>query len=57
MCLLDMEIHVHVILAGATALFLGSVVFLITALDNPFHGGVTVSAEPIRVALATVMRP
>ncbi len=57
MCLLDMEAHVHLVLASATALFLGSVVFLITALDNPFHGGVTISAEPIRMALATLMRP
>lgn len=51
MCLFDMELHVHLILSGAMALFLGSVVFLIAALDNPFSGGLTVSSAPIEAAL------
>ncbi|MEF3365708.1 DUF4239 domain-containing protein [Methylocystis sp. 9N] len=51
MCLFDMDLHVHLILSGAMALFLGSVVFLIVALDNPFNGGITVSSEPIESAV------
>jgi len=47
MCLFDMERHVHLLLSVTTALFLGAVVFLIAALDNPFRGGVTVDPEPI----------
>ena len=42
MCIFDMEFHVHLILSSAMALFLGSVVFLIAAMDNPFNGGMTV---------------
>lgn len=47
MCLFDMEMHVHLLLGVTTALFLGAVVFLIAALDNPFRGGVTVDPAPI----------
>lgn len=47
MCLFDMELHVHLLLGATTALFLGAVVFLIAALDNPFRGGVTVDPSPI----------
>jgi len=48
MCLFAMELHVHIVLGSSTALFLGAVVFLIAALDNPFRGGVTVDPTPIR---------
>ncbi|QGM99525.1 DUF4239 domain-containing protein [Methylocystis parvus] len=47
MCLFDMEAHVHLLLGVTTAVFLGAVVFLIAALDNPFRGGVTVDPDPI----------
>jgi hypothetical protein len=47
MCLFDMETQVHVLLAAATSLFLGAVVFLVAALDNPFRGGVTIDPAPI----------
>jgi hypothetical protein len=36
----DMEIHVHLILGGILASILGTVIFLIAMLDNPFRGGV-----------------
>lgn len=52
-CIFDMELHVHLILSGAMGVFLGSVVFLIAALDNPFNGGLTVSSAPIESALET----
>lgn len=56
-CLFDMELHVHLLLAGALGLFLGAVVFLIVAMDNPFNGGLTVSPDPIREVRDVVMRP
>ncbi|MGD9543692.1 MAG: hypothetical protein AB7F41_04500 [Methylocystis sp.] len=56
MCIFDMELHVHLILSGAMGLFLGSVVFLIAALDNPFNGGLTVSPAPLQSALETIRR-
>lgn len=56
MCIFDMELHVHLILSGAMGLFLGSVVFLVAALDNPFNGGLTVSSAPLESALETVGR-
>ncbi|MBM3625191.1 MAG: hypothetical protein FJX16_07710, partial [Alphaproteobacteria bacterium] len=53
MCIFDMELHVHMILSGAMALFLGSAVFLIAAMDNPFNGGMTVDSGPLEAVLAT----
>jgi hypothetical protein len=47
MCLFDMETHVHLLLGVTTALFLGAVVFLIAALDNPFRGGVVIDPGPM----------
>lgn len=47
MCIFDMELHVHLFLAGSTSLFLGAVVFLIAALDNPFRGGIMIDPTPI----------
>ncbi len=56
MWLFDMELHVHLILSSAMGLFLGSVVFLIAALDNPFNGGLTVSSGPIESVLKLMER-
>lgn len=53
----DMELHVHLILSGAMALFMGSVVFLIAAMDNPFNGGMTVDSGPIESVLQTFPPP
>jgi hypothetical protein len=46
--MLDMEVHVHLILGGALALFLGIVV-LIAALDNPFRGQVSVGPDAFQL--------
>jgi hypothetical protein len=54
-CMLDMEVHVHLILGGALSVFLGIVVFLIVALDNPFRGQVSVDAEPFQLVYETLM--
>jgi hypothetical protein len=37
-------------------LIMGSVVFLIAALDNPFNGGLTVSSGPIESVLKLMER-
>jgi len=55
--MLDMEVHVHAILGGALASFLGLVIFLIAALDNPFRGAVSVGPEAIALVYETLMRP
>ncbi|HUI22356.1 MAG TPA: hypothetical protein VLZ74_15090 [Methylocella sp.] len=55
--MLDMEVHVHVVLGGVLSLFLGIVIFLIAAMDNPFRGEVSVGPEPIQVVFETLMRP
>lgn len=55
--MLDMEIHVHLILGGAFAVFLGLSIFLIAALDNPFRGEVSVQPEAMRQVYETLMQP
>ena len=47
--MLHMEIHVHVILGGMLSLFLGIVIFLIAALDNPFRGEVSVGPDAFQL--------
>jgi hypothetical protein len=55
--LLDMEIHVHLILGGALAAFLGIVVFLIAELDNPFRGKLAVGPDSIELVYESLMGP
>jgi hypothetical protein len=55
--MLDMEVHVHLILGGSLALFLGLVIFLIAAMDNPFRGTVSVTAAALESVYQTLMRP
>ncbi|WP_294537126.1 DUF4239 domain-containing protein [uncultured Rhodoblastus sp.] len=55
--LLEMEIHVHLILGGALAGFLGIVIFLIAELDNPFRGEVSVGPDSIALVYESLMMP
>jgi Cache 3/Cache 2 fusion domain/Protein of unknown function (DUF4239) len=55
--MLDMEIHVHLILGAALSMFLGLVIFLIAAMDNPFRGEVSVTPDPFRQVYDTLMMP
>jgi hypothetical protein len=55
--LMDMELHVHFILRGALALFLGMVIFLIAVLDNPYRGDVSVGPDAFQEIYDTVMTP
>jgi Cache 3/Cache 2 fusion domain/Protein of unknown function (DUF4239) len=55
--MLDMEIHVHLILGGALSVFLGLVLFLMAAMDNPFRGEVSVKPEALESVYKTLMLP
>jgi hypothetical protein len=55
--MLDMEVHVHLILGTALSMFLGLVIFLIAAMDNPFRGEVSVTPAPFRQVYETLMQP
>ena len=55
--LLDMEIHVHLILGGILSLFLGIVIFLIAAMDNPFRGEVSVGPDAFQLVYDSLMKP
>ena len=44
--LFDMKLLGHMLLGGMLAAYLGTMIFLIAAMDNPFRGEVSVSAEP-----------
>jgi hypothetical protein len=54
-CMLDMAVQVHLLLGGAISLFLGIVIFMIAALDNPFRGEVSVGPDPIQLVYETLM--
>ncbi len=47
--MLDMEVHVHVLLSGVLSIFLGIVIFLIAAMDNPFRGDVSVGPDSFQL--------
>jgi hypothetical protein len=55
--MLDMEVHVHLLLGGALSLFLGIVIFLIAAMDNPFRGDVSVGPDAFQLVYDTLMKP
>jgi hypothetical protein len=54
--MLNMEIHVHLILGGMLSLFLGIVIFLIAALDNPFRGEVSVGPDAFQLVYDSLMK-
>jgi hypothetical protein len=54
--MLHMEIHVHVILGEMLSLFLGIVIFLIAALDNPFRGEVSVGPDAFQLVYDSLMK-
>jgi hypothetical protein len=55
--MLDMEIHVHLILASLLAVFLGLVIFLIAEMDMPFRGEISVSPGAFKEVYDSVMAP
>lgn len=54
--LLDMELHVHMLLSGLLACFIGILIFLIFELDNPFRGEVSTGPGPLQLVYETTMR-
>jgi hypothetical protein len=44
--LFDMRLVTHLVLGGLLAAYLGTMIFLIAAMDNPFRGEVSISPEP-----------
>jgi hypothetical protein len=57
LAMLDMEIHVHLILGALVSLFLGLVIFLIAAMDNPFRGQVSVGPDAFVAIYNSMMKP
>ena len=57
LAMLDMEIHVHLILGALVSLFLGLVIFLIAAMDNPFRGAVSVGPDAFVAIYNSLMKP
>ncbi len=53
--LLDMELHVHLILGGMLAFFIGLVVFIIAAMDHPLRGKVSISSDGLQSVYDSLM--
>ena len=45
------KLSVHLAVSGILALFVGLVLFLVAAMDNPFRGTISVSPEPFEMLL------
>lgn len=56
-CLFDMNLRVHLILGSSLSLFLGMLIFLIAAMDNPFRGEVSISPEALQSVYNSLMKP
>jgi hypothetical protein len=52
----DMRFIVHVVLGGLFAFFLGVMIFIIVALDMPFRGEISVSADPLQVVYDNLIK-
>jgi hypothetical protein len=55
--LFDMKLAVHLILGGLLSFFIGSVICLLAAMDNPFRGEVSVTPEPFESVYQSLMAP
>lgn len=53
--LFDMSFVAHLLLGGLLAFFLGTVIFLIAAMDNPFRGEVSIGPEPFQAIYKVMM--
>jgi hypothetical protein len=51
------NLRVHAILVGIMAIFIGLLIFLTAAMDNPFRGDFSVSAEAFESVLNNIMKP
>lgn len=55
--MLDTELHVHLIVGGILSAFLGAVIFVIAAMDNPFRGQVSVGSQGFQAVYETTIKP
>ena len=53
--LFDMRFSAHLLLGGLLAFFLGTMIFLIAAMDNPFRGAVSIGPEPFQAIYRIMM--
>ena len=51
------RLWLHLALAGILAFFIGLVIFLIAAMNNPYRGEFSVSAEPFEALFDGPMKP
>jgi hypothetical protein len=51
------NLRLHAILVAIMAIFIGLLVFLTAAMDNPFRGEFSISSEAFRAVLENVMNP
>jgi len=51
------DARLHLVLTGILGTFIGLMVFLTAAIDNPFRGQVSVSPDAYRLILNGIMRP
>jgi Protein of unknown function (DUF4239) len=51
------NLRIHAILVGIMAVFIGLLVFLTAAMDNPFRGEFSITADSFRDVLENVMTP
>jgi hypothetical protein len=51
------RVSIHLALSGILSLFVGLMLFFITAMDNPFRGTLSVSPEPFQMLLNSTMNP
>jgi hypothetical protein len=49
------RLKIHLILAGILAAFIGMLVFLIAAMDNPFRGEISISSDALQTIVETLM--
>ncbi len=55
MWLFDMKLVTQLFLGGLVAFFLGSMIFLVAEMDNPFRGELSVQADPFEAVYALMM--
>ena len=51
----DMKFLTHMLLGGLLVFFLGAMIFLIAAMDNPFRGEVSVSSEAFELVYKNML--
>jgi len=48
------SVRMHIVMVAIYSTFIGFMLFLIAALDNPFKGGISVSAVPYQTVIDSI---